>query len=134
MYWKEYFPFMRTSVKCRLARTHHEILALGVTVLHLDPPTDQPNSGGNDVAAPHPDVAAFPQCFDAVELGILNDDMAGIPQRRPAFIRQLAVPDRNAVVVPERVSQIEKQCCASTFRLSFKALSPSVSPSKEQFF
>lgn len=124
---------MRTSVKMQIGRTHHEILALGVTVLHLDPRTDQPNSG-NDVAAPHPDVAAFPQCFDAVELGILNDDMAGIPQRRPAFIRQLAVPDRKAVVVPERVSQIEKAMLRFHVPALLKALSPSAGPSKEQFF
>ena len=79
--------------KMQIGRTHHEILALGVTVLHLDPPNRPAKFRGNDVAAPHPDVAAFPQCFDAVELGILNDDMAGIP---PVSYTHLDVYKRQA--------------------------------------
>ena len=59
-----------------------------VAVLHLDPLHRPAEFRGNNVAAAHRNtVAAFPQGLDAVELGVRDLDMIGIPQSRAAQVR-----------------------------------------------
>ena len=90
--------------KAQVGRAHHEVFAFGVAILHLDPPDRPAELRGNNVAATHFYIAAFPQGLDAVKPGVFNGNMAGIPQGRPASLRHLRITNGKAVVVPERVA------------------------------
>ena len=87
---------------------HHKVLTLGGAVFHGHMAGVPAKFQGEDVTVFHHRIGALPQGLDAVELGVLDGDVIGVPQGRPALVRQLAVPDGEAMVVPKGVAQIEK--------------------------
>ena len=62
----------------------------------------------NDVAVIKRHVFTFSQRLDAVHLRVFNVDIFRIPQRGAAFLRHFASGNRQPVVMPERIAQIEE--------------------------
>ena len=63
---------------------HHKVLTLGGAVFHGHMAGVPAKFRGEDVTVFHHRIGALPQGLDAVELGVLNDNIIRIPQRRPA--------------------------------------------------
>ena len=101
MYWKEYLPFMLTWEKRSPVERIMKYSLSAVQSSMRMPRTDQPNSGDRMSQPRMVTSATFPQGLDAVQAGALDGDMVGIPQRRPAKPGHFAVPDGQAMVMPE---------------------------------
>ena len=120
--------------KMQIGRTHHEILALASQSSISIPRTRPAKFRGNDVAAPG--ILTLLHSRSALMPWSWVFSMTIWPEYHNAA-RHLSVSSQSRIVRPwscqKGYRRLKKQCCASTFRLSFKALSPSAGPSKEQF-
>ena len=119
----------------QIGRTHHEILALGVTVLHLRSPEQTSQSSGETTSQPR--ILTLLHSRSALMPWSWVFSMTIWPEYHNAA-RHLSVSSQFRIVRPwscqKGYRRLKKQCCASTFRLSFKALSPVRRPVKGAVF
>ena len=67
-----------------------------------------PEFGRNDLRIAYLHVMAFAHCFDAVQLALFDRNVMRIPQRGAAVFRQFGAEKPHVIVVPKRITQIEK--------------------------
>src|SRR5699024_56108 len=94
--------------QAQIGGAHHKIFALCGAVVHGDVVHRPAKLRGDDVAVPQGHLATLPQRLDAVEFGVGDLNVVGVPQGRPAHGGQLTVTNHQAVVVPEGIAQVEK--------------------------
>ena len=88
---------------------HHEVLARGRAVLHLDATRGPTELWRDDVTAAHPHVLALAQGLDTVEVAVLDCDATAVPEGRATELGHLDVAQREGMVVPKRVAQVHER-------------------------